>query len=93
MQTLNGQLVYSATDLVGFLECRHLANLERAATEGHIKRPVRDDPVLDRIAQKGQDHEARFLADLAVDGVTVEESSRPTLLLKQRASRADATPR
>ena len=72
MQTLNGQLVYSATDLVGFLECRHLANLERAATEGHIKRPVRDDPVLDRIAQKGQDHEARFLADLAVDGVTVE---------------------
>ncbi len=73
MQTLNGQLVYSATDLVGFLECRHLANLERAATEGHIMRPARTDPVLDRIAQKGHEHEARFLEDLATDGITVEE--------------------
>ena len=60
MQTLNGQLVYSATDLVGFLECRHLANLERAATEGHIKRPVRNDPVLDRIAQKGPGSRSPF---------------------------------
>ena len=93
MQTLNGQLVYSATDLVGFLECRHLANLERAATEGHIKRPVRNDPVLDRIAQKGQDHEARFLEDLATDGVAVVEikpadNTSPTARIK---SGRDAT--
>lgn len=64
MQSLNGQLVYSATDLVGFLECRHLFGLERAVAEGHLTRPARVDPVLDRIAQRGIEHERRFLARL-----------------------------
>ena len=40
MQQINGRLVYSATDLVGFLECRHLANLGRAAVAGHLARPI-----------------------------------------------------
>ncbi|MCC6237268.1 MAG: TM0106 family RecB-like putative nuclease [Dehalococcoidia bacterium] len=70
MQLIDGRPVYSATDLVGFLECRHLANLERAAVEGYLKRPMRADPVLDRIAQRGTEHEARFLAALTAEGVT-----------------------
>jgi len=70
MQSIDGQLVYSATDLVGFLECRHLANLDRAAAEGHLKKPLRDDPVLDRIAKRGIEHEQRFLKDLP-DTLTV----------------------
>ncbi|MSQ27618.1 MAG: TM0106 family RecB-like putative nuclease [Dehalococcoidia bacterium] len=73
MQLIDGRLVYSATDLVGFLECRHLANLERAAVEGHIKRPMRADRVLDRIAQRGREHEARFLSDLIAGGAAVVE--------------------
>lgn len=73
MQLIDGRLVYSASDLVGFLECRHLANLERAAVEGHLRRPMRADPVLDRIAQRGREHEARFLSELATDGVRVFE--------------------
>ena len=28
MELKNGQLLYSATDLAGFAECRHLAQLE-----------------------------------------------------------------
>ena len=39
MQRADGRLVYSATDLVGYLECAHLANLERAAVWGHLTRP------------------------------------------------------
>jgi len=66
---VDGRLVYSATDLVGFLECAHLANLERAAVEDHLKRPMRVDPVLDRIAQRGREHEARFLDGLITDGI------------------------
>lgn len=50
MLRIDDRLVYSATDLVGFLECGHLANLERAAVSGHLDRPMRVDPVLDRIA-------------------------------------------
>ena len=61
MQRVDGRVVYSATDLVGYLECQHLANLERAAVWGHLERPTRADPVLDRIAQRGLDHEKRFL--------------------------------
>ena len=64
MQRIGTQLVYSATDVVGALECRHLAHLERAAVEGHLRRPMRTDPVLDRIAQRGLEHEQRFLTEL-----------------------------
>ena len=64
MLRIDDQLVYSATDLVGFLECGHLANLERAAVWGNLDRPMHPDPVLDRIAQRGEQHEARFLTFL-----------------------------
>ena len=76
MQRVDGRLVYSATDLVGYLECEHLANLERAAVWGHLNRPVRSDPVLDRIGQRGIEHEQRFLESLHGDGVTVVEVER-----------------
>ena len=71
MQQIDGRLVYSATDLVGYLECQHLATLERAAVLGQLKRPVRSDPVLDRIAKRGEEHEQRFLDSLRGEGATV----------------------
>jgi len=93
MQLIGGRLVYSATDLVGFLECRHFANLERAAVHGHLARPMRADPILDRIAERGREHEARFLRDLAVEGITVIEIELDeTLPRSERAVRGrDAT--
>ena len=69
MQLIDQRLAYSATDLVGFLECRHLANLERAATLRHLKRPFRDDPVLDRMSRRGQEYEARFLEMLSAEDI------------------------
>ena len=72
MQMIDGRLVYSATDLVGYLECEHLASLEQAAIAGHLRRPARADPVLDRIAERGELHEARFLESLRAEGITVE---------------------
>ena len=76
MQQVDGRLVYSATDLVGYLECQHLANLERAAVWNHLERPERSDPVLDRIAQRGIEHEQRFLESLRDDGLAVLEIKR-----------------
>ncbi|MYE47659.1 MAG: TM0106 family RecB-like putative nuclease [Chloroflexi bacterium] len=73
MQLLDGRVVYSASDLVGFLECRHLSGQERAAIEGHLPRPMRDDPVLDRIVQRGHEHEQRFLDELSAEGAGVAE--------------------
>ena len=72
MQVIDGRLIYSATDLVGFLECGHLANLNRAVAEGHLEPPREKDPVLDRIAQRGIEHEERFLAGLQADDAALE---------------------
>ena len=80
MQRIDRQLVYSAADLVGALECRHLAQLERAGVDGHLQRPVRTDPVLDRIAQRGLEHEGRFLDELIGVGLTVVEVTRDETL-------------
>ena len=88
MLRIEDQLVYSATDLVGFLECGHLANLERAAVWGHLDRPTRRDPVLDRIAQRGQQHEARFLASLQSQPVAIAEiGSDEELPFRERVAR------
>ena len=74
---LNGDgFVYSATDLVGYLECGHLSRLERAAAAGHLPRPNIPDPVLDRIAKRGELHEQRFRDSLEKSGVAVTAIDR-----------------
>ena len=73
MDRIDGQPVYSATDLVAYLACEHLTQLERAAIAGLVKRPMRDDPELDVIRRRGFQHEARFLADLRAEGRVVVE--------------------
>jgi predicted RecB family nuclease len=71
VERLNGQPVYSATDLVGFLACEHLTNLERAAMAGLVQRPLLPDPELDRIAKRGDQHEQRFLTELEAQSLDV----------------------
>jgi predicted RecB family nuclease len=58
---VDGQPVVSATDLVGFLACEHLTNLERAALAHLVARPDREDPELDMIARRGTEHEQKYL--------------------------------
>src|ERR1700674_1034955 len=68
MQLIDGQPVFSATDLVGFLACEHLTALELAAAARLVKRPVRADPELDVMQERGLAHERRYLADLEAAG-------------------------
>lgn len=93
MQLINGNVVYSATDLVGFLACEHLTNLERASIASLVQRPMRADPQLDRIAMRGEQHEARFLAELLRDGHRVVEipwdESTPDRAERYRAMAAE----
>ena len=56
MQLIDGQPVFSATDLVGYLACEHLTALERAALAGLVQRPVREDRELDVIRKRGFQH-------------------------------------
>ncbi len=62
--------MFAATDLVAYLACEHLTQLERASLAGLVKRPMRDDPELDIIRKRGFQHEARYLADLEAAGRT-----------------------
>ena len=64
MHLLDGRPVYSASDLVGFLHCEHLTDLERAALAGLVRRPERDDAELDLLRRRGEAHERRYLAEL-----------------------------
>ncbi|MDP9467578.1 MAG: TM0106 family RecB-like putative nuclease [Chloroflexota bacterium] len=73
MQIIDGSPVYSASDLVGFLACEHLTQLERAALAGLATRPNLPDPELDVLRERGRQHEARYLADLSHDDRTVVE--------------------
>ena len=76
MQLIDGAPVYSATDLVGFLACGHRFELERAALAGLVKKPVRSDPTIDLLRERGFEHERRFLADLEAAGRTVVRIDR-----------------
>ena len=53
MDRIDGKPVYSATDLVAYLACEHLTQLERAAQAGLVQRPMREDPELDIIRKRG----------------------------------------
>lgn len=68
MQLIDGSPVYSATDLVGYLECEHLTELERAALAGLVARPERADPELDVLRERGMEHERRYRAHLESRG-------------------------
>jgi uncharacterized protein len=76
MQLIDGQPVFSATDLVGFLACEHLTELERAALAGLVVRPSRHDPELDVIRRRGDQHEQRYLAELEAGGRRVVRIQR-----------------
>jgi len=71
MQFVDGRAIYSATDLNNYLECRHLAHLERTVAEGTLQRPERT-LALELIARKGLEHETRYLEKLRTNCDVVE---------------------
>ncbi|HKG56523.1 MAG TPA: TM0106 family RecB-like putative nuclease [Candidatus Limnocylindrales bacterium] len=73
MQLIDGRPVYAATDLVGYLACEHLTQLERAVLAGLTQRPDRNDAELDIIRKRGFDHERRYLEDLRAASKRVVE--------------------
>jgi predicted RecB family nuclease len=96
MQLIDGQPVFSATDLVGHLACEHLTALERAAMAGLVSRPHIVDRELDVIRRRGVQHEGRYLADLRDKGrsvVTIErndEETRGAQIARQAAETIEA---
>lgn len=61
----------SATDLVGYLNCRHLSALGRAVAEGNLKKPHVRDPLLKILWERGSIHEQNYVEHLTKAGLEV----------------------
>lgn len=64
MKLIANQLVLAPTDLGNFLGCRHLSFLDRAAARGEQERPLRHDPRMEDLRERGRRHEAAYLDHL-----------------------------
>jgi uncharacterized protein len=59
----------SASDLVGYLSCRHLSALDRAVAEGTLTMPKSWDPMLQTLRDRGAAHENAYVEQLANAGL------------------------
>ncbi|HLI96365.1 MAG TPA: TM0106 family RecB-like putative nuclease [Candidatus Baltobacteraceae bacterium] len=78
MQRIEGRFIYAASDLNNFLECGYLTELDRSVVLGEREAPQQDDPQVELIARKGDEHERWYLGQLHAryDG-GVTEFGRP----------------
>jgi predicted RecB family nuclease len=72
VQFLNGKLLFSASDLVNYLGCRHATYLDLRSLADQVEIPERD-PATVLIFEKGVEHEKRYLTALKARGLVVVE--------------------
>jgi len=70
MREVGGQIYLSATDLVGHLNCAHLTALDIQVASGELAKPVRWDPLLEILRERGFRHEQAFIEYLQAIGQT-----------------------
>jgi uncharacterized protein len=61
----------TASDLVGYLNCRHLSALERGVAEGALTKPYMRDPFLNTLWSRGLLHEQNYVEHLRKIGLEV----------------------
>src|SRR5215831_5895608 len=79
MQRLNGELLFSPSDLSGFLACEHLTQLELAVALQEGRRPSYENTYAELLRRKGEEHEQAFLAAIRDAGHRVVEVRRDGL--------------
>ena len=87
MQRLEGRLIYAASDLNDYVECKRLTELEALVTAGKLPRPQLDDPHGEVLRRKGEEHERAYLERLHGDGVIAFERCANTIEAYQQAER------
>jgi predicted RecB family nuclease len=71
MKQFETHLQLAATDLSNHLYCKHLTELNRKVAIGELKKPYRNDPALEVLAQRGREHEQAYIEHLKKSGCTV----------------------
>lgn len=95
MQRLAGLTVYSATDLASFLECEHLAVLDRLALDDVALRSQRSaqDDQAELFARKGDAHERAYIERMCAQGLEVVDIAESGGSLDDKAARTLAAMR
>ena len=73
MHLVGGTIVLSPSDLTAYLACEHRSALDRLVAEGELGRPERDDPELEVLRRRGDEHERAELSRLKATGREVVE--------------------
>ena len=73
MQLVQEKILLSASDLIGHLNCRHLTRLDLDVARGTKLKPVRTDPYLEALAERGRRHEEDYIRHLRNLGRSVVE--------------------
>jgi uncharacterized protein len=71
MKKVGDSFELSASDLVGYLNCRHLTRLDRAVAEGALAKPKIWDPALQILSDRGAAHERSYVEHLTRAGLEV----------------------
>ena len=88
MQRLDGRLVYSASDLNDYLECKRLTDLEALVARGKLERPDWEDEQTKLLRRKGEEHELAHLESLRqtdADGIVEFERGENSVDAYRRA--------
>jgi predicted RecB family nuclease len=73
MKKIEHGIRLSASDLVGYLNCNHLTELDLRVVQGSLSKPAHYDPLLEILRERGRDHEQGFLQALKDSGLEVVE--------------------
>ena len=71
MRVFEDGFVLSATDLVSYLNCRHLSDLDRAVAEGARPKPKSWNPLLEVLWERGAIHEQNYVEHLKASELDV----------------------
>lgn len=73
MKKIGQSIQFSASDLINYLGCKHLTELDRKTVLGEIDPPDWSNPALVLIQQKGIEHEQAYVVHLKSQGLYVCE--------------------
>lgn len=73
MRKIQSTIQYSASDLVNYLGCKHLTQLDYLNILGEIAPPDWKSPSLELLQEKGQEHESAYVERLKEQGMSVCE--------------------
>jgi uncharacterized protein len=71
MMRIGEATLLSASDLVGYLNCHHLTNLDIAVAAGKLRKPSVWDPLLEVLWERGRLHERSYVEGLRAKGLSV----------------------